>query len=433
MVSGYGLVKNVRLLRAAERRTDNCDILFVGRTKTENSRVERVGAGIIPENDRPVKLYSGASKLYCSAFVDTACHLPARAGRFADSLVPISRAAQAGGFSTLALMPGAGNAQDTPASVAAVIRESRTLDVRILPIASVLASDRMKLRMTDFSEMKKAGAIALAVPEKRNLPAEFLLDVMYRAAECGMTLYCPASGNAFSERGAVNEGRIAKLLKVPGIARCGELLSVNQSILLAKESGCRIHIPVISLAGSVQSIRMAKAMGVKVTCGTAPQYFSLTEDDLVFRGVNAKLDPPLRTAEDRTAIVKGLQDGTIDCICSDHRPCTKEEKGSGIALGAFGAVGLETAFAAGFTFLVLAGKLDLFTLVQKLTDAPAAVLGVSAEMKSGSRMDLVCLDEDKEMIYTNNTLHGRAFNTPYYGTALRGGVGEHFIDGRHLN
>ena len=333
----------------------------------------------------------------------------------------------------MALLPSGTNMMDTPSAVAGILKESMPLDVQFLPVASIVAPDRAKIRLTDFSEMKKAGAVALTVPDKRKLPPEVMLEAMYRAAELDMTVYCPVSGNVFSEKGAVNAGRIARLLKVPGIVRCAELLSVSESLLLAEESGCRIHIPVISLEESVQAIRVAKQRGVKVTCGTAPQYFSLTEDDLVFRGVNAKTDPPLRTERDRAAIIRGLRDGTVDCICSDHRPCTKEEKGTDISGGAFGAVGLETAFAAGLTFLVLPGKLDLFTLIEKMTVAPASVLGISGELQSGSRMDLVMLDEEKEMIYTNNTLHGRAFNTPYYGTALRGCVGERFIDGREID
>ncbi|MBE6672606.1 MAG: hypothetical protein E7599_03680 [Ruminococcaceae bacterium] len=430
MDGGYGLLKNVRLLCASARKVENCDILFFGRSKKESSRICRIGQELALPSDQPVKLYTGASRLYCRAFVDTACYLPSRPGRYGESFVAVARAAQAGGFATVALLPGAGNPLDTPLAVAGVIRESSTQDVQFLPVASIVTSDRTKSKLTDFSEMKKAGAVALTVPDGRRLPQELLLEAMYRAAELDMTLYCPVSGNAFSQKGAVNAGRIAKLLKVPGIVRCGELLSINESLLLAQESGCRIHIPVISLAESVQAIRMAKDRGVRVTCGTAAQYFSLTEDDLIFRGVNAKLDPPLRTAEDRAAIVKGLRDGTIDCIAGDHRPCTKEEKGTEIKSGAFGAVGLETAFAAGLTFLVLPGKLDLFSLIEKMTEAPAAVLGVSPTLQSGSRMDLVLLDEEKEMIYTNNTLHGRAVNTPYYGTALRGCVGQRFIDGR---
>ena len=430
MEYGYCLVKNVRLLSASSRSVENCDILFAGRTKKEGSKVVQIGQNLPLPQDQPVKLHSGASRLYCRAFVDTACYLPSRQARYADSFVPVSRAAQAGGFSAVALLPSGANMMDTPTAVAGVLRESMPLDVQFLPVASIAASDRSKLRLTDFAEMKKAGAVALTVPDKRKLPPEVMLEAMYRAAELDMTIYCPVSGNVFSEKGAVNAGRIARLLKVPGIVRCAELLSVNESLLLAEESGCRIHIPVISLEESVQAIRMAKQRGVKVTCGTAPQYFSLTEDDLVFRGANAKLDPPLRTDSDRAAIIKGLRDGTIDCIASDHRPCTKEEKGTGIAGAAFGAVGLETAFAAGLTFLVLPGKLDLFTLIEKMTVAPAKVLGISGELQSGSRMDLVMLDEETEMIYTNNTLHGRSFNTPYYGTALRGCVGERLIDGR---
>lgn len=430
MENGYCLVRNVRLICASQRSVENCDILFKGRSKKESSRVEQIGQELPLVQDMPVKLYSGASRLYCRAFVDTACYLPSRTGRYGEGYAQVARAAQAGGFSALALMPSASNSLDSPLTVAGAIRESASLDVQFLPVASILAPDRTKCRLADLAELKKAGAVAFALPEKRRITQDLLFEAMCRAAELNMTVYCPVSGNVFSEKGAVNAGRIAKLLKVPGIARCGELLSVNESLLLAEESGCRIHIPVISLEQSVQAIREAKQRGVKVTCGTAPQYFSLTEDDLIFRGVNAKLDPPLRTEEDCVAVIKGLRDGTIDCICSDHRPCTKEEKSTGVANGAFGAVGLETAFAAGLTFLVFPGKLDLFTLIEKLTSAPAAILGLPDSVQVGSRMDLVMLDEEKEMIYTNNTLHGRSFNTPYYGTALWGCVAEKWIDGR---
>lgn len=424
---GYALLKNVRLLHPDHKSVENCDIFFSQRSQSGTSRILQIGQNLSLPEDQPIKLYAGASRSFCKAFIDTACYIPNRGGRYGETYVSAVRAALSGGFSTVCLLPSPGNSLDTPQSVAKLVRESNNQDVRFLPIASLVAEDRGRYHTVDCSMMKKAGAIALTFPENKPVPQLLRMEAMELAAREDMVVFCPVAGNPFSEMGQVNKGRIAKLLHVRGIPGCGELLSLSESILLAEESGCRIHVPVISLAKSVQYVRDAKKRGVKITCGTAAQYFSLTEDDLIFRGVNAKLDPPLRSAEDRAAIAEGLCDGTIDCITSDHRPSTKEEKGSDIASGAFGAAGLETAFAAGFTFLVLTGKMDLYTLLQKFTTAPASILGLSGTPCEGGRMDLVMIDEEKEMIYTNNTLRGRAINTPYYGMALRGDV-----DGRYI-
>ena len=378
------VLKNVRLVDSEKRLVENTDVLFSARTKTASSKILAVGQDVVLDQDQPVKLYSGGSRLFCRAFVDTASYICNRGtSRYGENYVSAAQAAQAGGFATVTLMPTPTCPFDTPAAVSALMRDTRTLDVQFLAVASIAVGERGKYRFPDYAELKKAGAVALSTVEKKRLPPEYMLEAMCRAKEADMTVYCPVSGNSFSDMGAVNEGRIAKLLGLSGIPKCGELLSVTESVLLAQQSGCRVHIPVISLAESVSYIRAAKEKGVPVTCGTAPQYFSLTEDDLIFRGVNAKLDPPLRTQADRAAIVEGLYDGTIDCITGDHRPCTKEEKGSKIATGAFGAAGLETAFAAGFTYLVLPGKLDLFTLIDKMSSAPAKILGIPTKPQVG--------------------------------------------------
>ncbi len=428
--NGYYLIKNARLVDTEKKDIENCDILFSCRTKNQRSRVLGVGNNLSLPQDKPIKLYSAGSRLLCRAFIDTASYIVSRGDRNAETYASAAQAAQAGGFSAIALMPTAEKPFDTPAALANLQRDCRSFDVQFLPIAALAVPERGGYRLGDYGELKKAGAVALAPIEKKRMPADVLYEAMCRAKAADMTVFCPVSGSSFAQKGAVNAGRIANLLHVNGIPACAELLSVNESLLLAEESGCRIHIPVISLAQSVEAVRRAKQKGVQVTCGTSAPYFSLIEDDLIFRGVNAKLDPPLRSAKDRHAIVEGLCDGTIDCIASDHRPCTREEKGNSIATGAFGAVGLETAFAAGFTYLVLSGQLDLFGFLQKLIDGPAKVLGISSGVKQGQRLDLVMLDEDEEMIYTNNTLRSRARNTPYYGMALRGTVAERFIDGK---
>ncbi len=428
--NGYTLIRNVRMILPAERKAENCDILFTGRVGGMRSRIVAIGQGITIPEDRPIRLYDAGSKPYSPAFVDTACYVPNQTGYYAENYSSAAQAACAGGYGTVAVLPTANNALDTPGAISAFMRDCRLLDVRFLPIASFAVSERNKYRLADLEGMKNAGAVAFAPPDRRHLPPELVLDAMHKASEWEMPVFCPISGMHFSNAGAVNAGRIAKFLHVPGIPRCAELLSVAENLLLAAESDCRIHIPIVSLAESVEYIREAKKRGVKVTCGTAPHYFSLTEDDLVFRGVNAKLDPPLRKESDCQAIIDGLRDGTIDCIASDHRPCTREEKGTQIATGEFGAAGLETTFAVGFTYLVLTGKLDLFTLIEKMTEAPAQILGVPGTLKQGGRMDLVMIDEEKDMIYTNHTLRGRGLNTPYYGTPLRGGIGDRFIDGK---
>lgn len=426
--NGFALLRNIRLADPVKKQIVDCDVLF---TKKNNghSRILEMGKNLTVPAGQPIKLHAGGGHLYSPAFVDTACYIPRRAGCYSENCNSATQAALAGGYGTVTVLPSVGNPLDTPSAITAFLRDCRFSDVRFLPVGSFVVSDRNKLKLADLEGMKKAGIVGIAPPDRQHVPTELVLDAMMKALELDLTVFCPVSGMHFSGRGAVNAGRISKLLQLPPMPRCAELLSVSESLLLAEESGCHIHIPVISLAESVEYIRQAKKRGINVTCGTATQYFSLTEDDLIFRGVNAKLDPPLRKDSDCRAIVEGLKDGTIDCIASDHRPYTADEKGKDLLTAQFGAAGLETAFAASFTYLVLTGKLDLITLIDKMTSSGLRVLGLPCGMTAGERMDIVTIDEEEDMIYTNNTLRGRGMNTPYYGTPLCGGAEICFIDG----
>ena len=198
---------------------------------------------------------------------------------------------------------------------------------------------------------------------------------------------------------------------------------VARDVMLADDTGGHVHIAHVSTKGAAQIIRMAKAAGVSVTAETCPQYFMMTEELLLEKGTMARVNPPLRTEEDRQAILEAVLDGTLDCIVTDHAPHSQEEKARPLAEAPSGMVGLETSFAAAMTALVVPGHLSLSQLIEKMSVVPASILGIEGGcLKIGGRADLAIVDPDEQWVVDPAQFHSRARNTPFAGMRLTGRV-----------
>ena len=222
---------------------------------------------------------------------------------------------------------------------------------------------------------------------------------------------------------AVNEGRISRQLGIPGRPAIAEEIMVARDAMLAEETGGMVHICHVSTAKSVDIIRRYKKRGVRITCETCPQYFTLTEDEILTKGSLAKVNPPLRTSADVDGIIAGLKDGTIDAIVTDHAPHSEEEKARPLEQAPSGMVGLETSLGVTLTQLYHTGRMSLSDILKKMTAAPAAILGQSKGILTvGADADITIFDPDERWTVRPEEFASKGRNTPFAGMQLRGRV-----------
>jgi dihydroorotase len=425
----YRLLKNIRLVDPSSGRTEGTDLLYL--QKEGKSTVLQMGKGLKPQMKEGLSVANMHGALACPAFTDLRCAHPDPDFEYRESLQSCLLSAQAGGFSRILTRP-VKNGADTPQKYEAVTRSAaKTADCRLFPAVPLTLSGKGQT-LSSFEALKEKGALAITADlEKTEISGRLLLDALKESGRLGMLFIAPAKDKSLAGRG-VNKGRIAQRLKEEGEEEAAELLALARALMLAHTANLPVHFPLVTLKESVELVRKAKKAGVPITAATAPPYFSLTESELLFIGENARLSPPLRREEDREAVIEGLADGTVDCICSDHTPLSDSEKTGGKnALP--GAVGLETVFAAGLTHLVLPGHLPLFRLLELLSISPARLLGIDASVKEGAPLDLAFLECEGELVYNRHSMRSRSHNTPFYGRALLGRVTDLYIDGIRQN
>lgn len=332
-------------------------------------------------------------------------------------------AAAAGGVTSVACMANTVPPTDTPERVRFILEKARGASARVYPIACVTAGME-GARLTDFAALRAAGAVAFSDDGRPVGNAALMLE----ALESGEFVIAHSEDASLTDGRAVNAGRIAEILGVPGRPAAAEEYMVARDAMLAMTAGARVHIAHVSTAGSVEIIRRAKAAGARITCETAPHYFTFTENDVPRLGTDGKMYPPLRTERDRLAIIEGLRDGTIDAIATDHAPHTAEEKALGIADAPGGVVGLETSLAASLT--ALGGVLTLPELFRLLSLNPARLLGIEAgTLEIGAPADLVLFDPEETFVCDPAVFRSKGRSTPFAGMTLRGAVKATYLGG----
>lgn len=430
MTKGYYFIKNARLIDVHKNKITSTSILL--RRKEHGGEIIEIGRGIHPPENLisdGLTVYNAKGRLLCASFFDLACRIGYPGYEYREDMVSCTRAARSGGFGTILALPETKPPCDNPKVISDIVsRAEKWAAVNVLVCGSILRGQNGD-ELCDYDKMREAGAVAFSdigvFPQNssfRPVSLDALQKAMQECAKRNLLVILSRPEASLCEGGLVNEGKISKLLKVKGIPSTAEEISVAKYLLLADATGCKIHIPVVTTKRSIDIIRIAKKSGVPVTCGTTPHHFSLSENDVIFYGAKAKVMPPLRSREDVEYIIEALCDGTIDCISTDHTPLTNSEKSGGIERAAFGISSLETAFTAGVTYLVNTGKMDIFKLISLLSTKPAEILGLSCKLVVGETVSLNALNLDSEIIYTNNSLKGKSYNTPFYGIPMRGFV-----------
>ena len=270
--------------------------------------------------------------------------------------------------------------------------------------------------------LKEAGAIALSDDGRPVINTEFMAEAMQAAPKLGMTVVSHCEDLYLAKGGIIHGGKVAEKLGVKGIPAAAEDCGTAREIALAAAYNVPIHICHVSTATSIALIRDAKARGVAVTAETAPHYFTLTEEELLKRDADYRMNPPLRTEADRLAVIEALKDGTLDAIATDHAPHTPEEKAD-FEKAPNGAIGMETSLSAGITTLVKQGHCTMLQLIEKMSTKPAQLLGIPAgTLKKGSPADVILIDKDEEWPFDADKLHGKSKNCVFKNRKLTGKV-----------
>ena len=339
-----------------------------------------------------------------------------------------SLAAARGGYTTVCAMPNLNPAPDSPETIAveqAII--DRDACIEVLPYATITLG-RKGLKPVDF-EALKGRCVAFSDDGSGVQKDEVMLEAMRRAAHLDCILAAHCEDNTLLHGGYIHDGHWCRAHGHKGICSESEWGPIARDLELAARTGCRYHICHVSTKESVALVREAKRSGVRVTCETAPHYLVLCEDDLQEDG-RFKMNPPLRSAEDRAALLEGLQDGTIDVIATDHAPHTAEEKSRGLAGSAMGIVGLETAFPVLNTALVQTGKLSLARLLDALSTTPRRIFRLGGALCEGERADLTAIDLKTAYTIDSRNFLSKGHATPFDGMPVQGAVRATWFAGR---
>ncbi len=363
--------------------------------------------------------------------VDAHCHLRDPGQEYREDIATGTRAAAAGGFTDIACMPNTKPVVDDKTVVRYLVEKAaREGVVRVHPIGSI-TKGLEGAELAEMGMMREAGIVAVSDDGRPVANAAVMLKAMVYAAQFGLRVISHCEEMSLAEGGAMNEGAVSTRLGLRGIPTAAEDIMVSRELILAAYTGIPVHIAHVSTAGAVQLIREAKGRGVRVTAETCPHYFTLTEEACTGYDTNAKMNPPLRTAADVEAVKEGLRDGTIDMIATDHAPHHVDEKNVEFDKANNGIIGLETALPLTLTFLVKTGVLSLPEVADRMSRAPAAMLGLPEKrVAAGFAADLTVVDTTCEWTVDRESMASRSRNTPYHGWKLTGRTSLTLVGGR---
>ena len=416
------LIQNGRVLDPVSKTVTLTDLL------AENGRVALLERGLETEADRIID----ASGLVVSpGLVDMHVHLRDPGYTYKEDIRTGTAAAARGGVTSLACMANTDPVLDCPEQLHYVRERAKEgSGVHVYPIAAVSVGLRGE-EPTDAEALKKAGAVALSDDGCNVDNANLMRDAMIRAKRQELPVLCHCEDTSMVEGRAVNEGSVSRQLWLEGRPAIAEELVVMRDAMLAEETGAHVHICHVSTARSVDIIRKMKKKGIHLTCETCPQYFWLTEDEILTQGSMARVNPPLRTSQDVKGILAGLKDGTIDVIATDHAPHSAEEKARPLTKAPSGMVGLETSLALTLTGLYHTGKMELPDIIRRMSTNPADILHLpKGRMSLGVAADLTIFDPDQEWTIDPEQFASKGRNTPFAGTQVKGRVKYTIVDGQ---
>jgi dihydroorotase len=410
------VVRGAHVLDPREGVDDVLDVVVVG---GEIAELAAAGSAAVPEG---AEVVDGSGRHVLPAFVDPHVHLRVPGQEHKEDLETGTRAAAAGGFCAVIAMPNTDPVVDS-APVLRALRDAAARDARV-PVA-FMASITRGLRgeeLTEMAELRSEGAIGFTDDGQPVVAAGMMRKALQYQRLAGGLLALHEEDPSLSGRGAMHEGEVSALLGIAGIPSVSESTFVARDCALAGYEGGRIHVQHLSCTESVQAVAAAKQAGVQVTCEVTPHHLCLTEHAVRGLDTRMKMNPPLRTEDDRRALIEGLRAGVVDCIATDHAPHARDEKEVPFEQAPMGTTGLETAFAAVHSELVVPGVLDLGLVVERMT-AGGEPFGVPApRVRAGEEANLVLVDLAAEWEVGEDGYESRSEHCCFAGRRLRGRV-----------
>ncbi|MBI5484100.1 MAG: dihydroorotase [Deltaproteobacteria bacterium] len=419
------LIKGGRVIDPSQNMDEVLDVLV------EKGLIKEIGKGLSAPDS--VKTIDASGKYVVPGLIDMHVHLRDPGLEYKEDIISGTRAAAAGGFTSICCMPNTKPVIDNKAIASYIINKARSEGFcNVFPIGSItygLSGDRM----SEMGELKEAGCVAVSDDGKPVNNSELMMRSLQYAAGIGIMLISHAEELELVGAGVMNEGYTSTELGLKGIPRVAEDIATAREVMLAEYTNSPVHIAHVSTRGAVRIIREAKARGVKVTCETAPHYFTLTDDAVRGYNTNAKMNPPLREADDVAAIKEGLKDGTIDAIATDHAPHHLDEKDVEFNEAMNGIIGLETSLSLSLK-LVEDGVLTVNQLIEKMSCNPSNILGLGrGTIKSGSVADITLIDPAAEWTVEKEKLASKSKNSPFLGWKLKGAASATILAGVVVN
>ena len=409
------LIKNATIVNSDKIWDKPQDILC------DNGKIVKIAPMIA--NDKH-EIVDARDRKVLPGLIDIHVHLRQPGREDKETIATGSEAAVKGGFTSIFCMPNTTPVTDNAMVVEFIIREAKRVGLcNVYPIGAI-TKGQGDGELTDMSELKQAGCLALSDDGKSVLNSRLFRLAMEYAKMLDLLIIEHCQDPMLTAGGVMNEGEVSTRIGLKGDPGIAETVTVARDIEIAYYLDARVHLCHMSLKRSMELIRHAKAQGIKVTAEACPHHFALTDEACAGFDTSTKVNPPLRSKEDVEAIKAAIVDGTIDCIVTDHAPHTNEDKEVGFDGAPFGLIGLETSLGLTIKELVKPGHIDLPKLVEKMSTAPARIVGLTQKgtIKEGMDADITIIDEDKEWTVTKAGFVSKSKNSPFIGWKLYGEV-----------
>ncbi len=408
---------NVVLKNTVEKK----DILIV------DGKIVKIAENIPTNGER---VLDATGKHVFPGLIDMHVHLRDPGYEYKEDIESGSKAAVKGGFTQICCMPNTNPIMDNKVVVSYVKHKAQEVNLcKVHPIGAITKGEKGE-QLAEIGEMKKAGAVAISDDGVAVKSARLMRLAMEYASGFNVKCLCHCEDKELVDGGVVNEGLNSTIAGLKGIPRAAEDIIIAREIALAESLDVPVHICHVSTHSGVRLIRDAKKAGVKVTAETCPHYYAVTDEIITNFDTNTKVNPPIREEMDKQAILAGLKDGTLDCIVTDHAPHHINDKNVEYNLAAFGISGIETSFGFAITYLYKTGVLTLSEIADKMSYAPAKILGLDGgELVEGGVADLTIADLDERFVVDPQNFVSKGKNNPFGGYELHGVVKYTIVDG----